>query len=50
MPKVPEQEQNYDRRFLEQMGITANEVVYPEQVSTDDELLELRWRIVMARS
>jgi hypothetical protein len=50
MPKVSEQEREYDRNFLEQMGITANKVVYPEPVSTDDEFLELQWRIMMARS
>jgi hypothetical protein len=50
MPKVTEQEQKYDQIFLEKMGITTNKVVYPEQVSADDELVELQWRIIMARS
>jgi len=50
MPKVTEQEDKHDQQFLKQMGITTNKLVYPEQVSTDDELAEIRWRIILARS
>ncbi len=50
MPKVTEQEQKHDQNFLKQMGITPIEVVSSEHVSTDDELVELQWRIIMARS
>jgi hypothetical protein len=32
------------------MGITTSKIVYPEHVSTDDELAELQWRIILARS
>jgi hypothetical protein len=32
------------------MGITANKLVYPEHVSTGDELVELQWRVIMARN
>ena len=49
MPKLTEQEQKYDQQFLKQMGITTNELVYHERVS-DEELLELQWRIILARN
>lgn len=48
MPKVTEQERNDDQQFLKQMGITTD-LVYPEHVSTDEELAEIRWRIILAR-
>ena len=39
---------NDDQQFLKQMGITAN-LIYPEHVSTDEELVEIRWRRTTAR-
>jgi len=50
MPKLSEQEQEHDQKFLEQMGITPSKVVCPETISTDDEFVEIQWRIIMARS
>jgi hypothetical protein len=50
MPKVTEQEHKHDQEFLKQMGITSNKLVYPEHASTGDELVEIQWRIILARS
>ena len=48
MPKVTEQERSDDQQFLKQMGITTD-LVYPEHVSTDEELMAIRWRMILAR-
>jgi hypothetical protein len=52
MPNRTEREHTSDQQFLKDVGITNDQFVSKKHLLTDNEneLLELQWRLAMARS